>query len=1041
MTEKAKILVVDDENVTRTLIKNTLRSQEYEIIEAESGEDALVLVEENDDIDIILLDIMMPGLDGFEVLDVLKKNEKTENIKVIMLTAMTRVEDRVRAFNCGASDYLTKPFKREELIARIETQFGLKQASNDMEKAESRYEELFEGANELIFTTDPNGLLLKVNRQVEEFLEYSKDELIDTNIENFIYPSDRHKFTKFWKEIHNGERPTYELKIRTKNKDTVYILTTGRAIEVDGKIVEIQYNAQDISERRLMEEKLRESEEKLKAIFDGIGDGIIVTDLQNNIVNVNGTLLNTFGYDKKEEIVGQSSIQLIAENNRPPVREYMATTIEEGNGETKEFIFLSSSGKEFPGEAKASVFLNIFKKPVGLVIILRDISERKKKEEALHKSEANLKKAQELAHVGSWEWNFTEKSFLISEEMCRIYGIEENKFDSILKLIQETVHPDDKEAMIKAAEEMATNFTGDYMKYRVVWPEGEVRWVSSTPPEVKKRDQDGNPEVMIGTVQDITELRKAEETVQESQERWRSLVENTPDTIMNLDTNGIILFINREVAGVSVNEIIGKTVYDFIPKEQHQKMTDSIGKVFRTGDVVSFETAVDLHNSDTTSWFSIRLAPIKENGKISGAVTIFTDITEQKQVEEALREGETKYSTLVEMSPDGVVLTQEGNIVFANNSFFKMFDFEESELMGKNLMNFAGGLQDVFKIADGDERQKIIKNISDWQKGNVTSDTYQLPFKKRNGDFFWVELNTNLIEYKEKPTVIALLRDITEFKHAEEKIQQKDAKIEELKEELDELNRNFEQKVDEKASEIKGQLKNNEEFINQLGHDINNPLTPLTSLLPILEKKVDDSNSKELFEICIKKVGNIKNLVTDATQLTRLKSEDFEFEIKELNLADVAESVISDHLDMINENNIEIRNKIDEKSIVLADETCLKDVFSHLITNAIKFMDGKGILTLDLNEDDDEVATISVRDTGIGLGKDIKSHIFEEFYKVDKSREELTSTGLGLSICKLIVKKHGGKIWAESPGEGKGASFYFTIPKKSEVACLSPASE
>lgn len=143
MDKKPKVLVVDDEEISRTLIKSILNRRNYEVVEASSGEDALVIIENHNTIDVILLDIMMPGLDGFEVLEYIKSNSDTEKIKVIMLTAMTQVEEKVRAFSSGASDYLIKPFEREELIARVETQVTLKRVEENLEElVEERTNEL-----------------------------------------------------------------------------------------------------------------------------------------------------------------------------------------------------------------------------------------------------------------------------------------------------------------------------------------------------------------------------------------------------------------------------------------------------------------------------------------------------------------------------------------------------------------------------------------------------------------------------------------------------------------------------------------------------------------------------------------------------------------------------------------------------------------------------------------------------------------------------------------------------------------------------------
>lgn len=266
MNKTPKILIVDDQKVNRVLIKRALKKKNYDLMEASTGEEALSLIEEDDEIDLILLDIMMPGIDGFEVLDEIKSNSSTKDIKVIMLSAMIQVGDKVRALSSGASDYITKPFEREEVIERIDMQLSLKRADEDLKKIRARYESLFESANEIIFTTDTYGFLRTVNRQTEEIMGYSKEELIGKNAIKFAHPGDWNKYFDMWREIKRGEGPVHELKMRTKNKDTIHVLATGREVLVDGRVVEIQYNAQDITKLKKLEKEIEQKNEEYRAI-------------------------------------------------------------------------------------------------------------------------------------------------------------------------------------------------------------------------------------------------------------------------------------------------------------------------------------------------------------------------------------------------------------------------------------------------------------------------------------------------------------------------------------------------------------------------------------------------------------------------------------------------------------------------------------------------------------------------------------------------------------------------------------------------------
>ncbi len=235
------------------------------------------------------------------------------------------------------------------------------------------------------------------------------------------------------------------------------------------------------------------------------------------------------------------------------------------------------------------------------------------------------------------------------------------------------------------------------------------------------------------------------------------------------------------------------------------------------------------------------------------------------------------------------------------------------------------------------------------------------------------------------------------------------------------------EKLKERTTEVEKLLRHKDDFITQLGHDLKTPLTPLVALLPTMEKREKDPELKELLEVTIHNVNYMKDLVIKTLQLARLTSPDVELIIEDINLLQKVNDVIKSEKFIFKKKDIKVENKINGKIIVTADKLRLEELFSNLITNAVKFTpDGGGTITIDAKKDEDFV-TISVKDTGIGMtGKQLE-HIFEAFYKVDESRHELDSSGLGLSICKRIVEKHGGKIWAESPGKGMGTTFYFTL--------------
>jgi signal transduction histidine kinase len=269
--------------------------------------------------------------------------------------------------------------------------------------------------------------------------------------------------------------------------------------------------------------------------------------------------------------------------------------------------------------------------------------------------------------------------------------------------------------------------------------------------------------------------------------------------------------------------------------------------------------------------------------------------------------------------------------------------------------------------------------------------------------------------------------------HITRDLNEKNKELQDTYKKLEMFNEELERKVDVRTAEIKRLLKQKDEFIGQLGHDLKNPLGPLINLIPLLEKKETDPESKKILEILNRNTDHMKNLVVNTVALGRLNSQNVKFKIEDTNLLDEINNVIDRNSLLLKENNIEIENKAEKNIILKADKLRLTELFDNIIGNSVKYSPDGGTITIDVKQDRDFV-TVSIKDIGMGMTEEQLTHIFDEFYKADESRHDFDSSGLGLPICKRIVERHGGKIWAESLGEGKGTTMFFTLPVSSKKA-------
>ncbi len=270
---------------------------------------------------------------------------------------------------------------------------------------------------------------------------------------------------------------------------------------------------------------------------------------------------------------------------------------------------------------------------------------------------------------------------------------------------------------------------------------------------------------------------------------------------------------------------------------------------------------------------------------------------------------------------------------------------------------------------------------------------------------------------------------IEEISLEDNKIKELEEKLKETEKKLNDLNRSLEQKVIERTIEIRKLLQHKIRFIDNLSHDLATPLTPLISLLPLIKDDISNEKTKELLETCIRNVEYIKRVINNTRELADVSASDFMFNKEKLY--DLVSEVIKRYDIVFKNQKIKVENKISKDIFIKTEKDKFIKVLDHIISNAVNAMKEGGTLSFNskpVKKEKQSFIQVSISDTGVGLTREECDRIFNEFYKTDYSRHKLDSTGLGLAICKAIIEKHGGKIWADSHGKNTGTTIHFTIP-------------
>ena len=311
----------------------------------------------------------------------------------------------------------------------------------------------------------------------------------------------------------------------------------------------------------------------------------------------------------------------------------------------------------------------------GIVIFTEDISERKRAEQVLRESEERYRIVAD--YTNDWEyWLAPDGRYLFVSPSCEsITGYRPQEFLQNSDLFIAIIHPDDKKMMTAhLMEGEASSGKKHSIEFRIATRIGEVRWIGHSCQSVI--DRDGKYLGQRGSNRDITENKKAEEHLRLSQAHYRTLIENIPQAVLLKDRESKYISTNKAYAvvfGLRQEEAIGKTDYDFHPKDLADKFRQEDRLVMETGESKEFNEE-NIRDGKTRFFHKVKV-PVRDNmGKLTGVLSTLSDITERKQAEDALRESEERHRKIIEASTDAMYpALEEGSVIYANRAALKLF--------------------------------------------------------------------------------------------------------------------------------------------------------------------------------------------------------------------------------------------------------------------------------------------------------------------------------------------------------------------------------
>lgn len=630
-----------------------------------------------------------------------------------------------------------------------------------------------------------------------------------------------------------------------------------------------------------------------------------------------------------------------------------------------------------------------------ICFLLQNRMKREHDKSLMQETIQRLNLALNAAELLFFDRDLIQKTITFSDHSSSLLQDIQKKNQGKFENLETYIHPDDLEAFLSNLENARIHNESMHMDLKLITTSRTTRWIHFV---CRYFFDDANTPVrIIGVIKDITTEKQMEESLAESESRFRSILENAPDGIF-VNTNGLFSYVNPKLVELlkakDQTSLIGTNILDKVAPEYRHKVQARIEYQKETGKNAKLMEQEYIRMDGSKIAVTTTAAPIKYQGKDSYLVFVH-DLSIRKKTEEQIK----KLSLAVEQSPVSIIISDlNGTVEYVNPKFSEVTGYSLHEIVGKNPRILKSDFT-------SDEEYKVL-----WEtiiSGKVWSGVFKNV--KKDGTQYWESATISPIKNGQGDIThyVAIKEDITEKRQIH-------ADLLEAKNKAEESN----------------QLKSH--FLANMSHEIRTPLNGILGFLDLIkDESLTESERNDYIDIIIKSGSRLLNTINDIIEMSKLEAGYSKVDIDEINLYDMLIDLCNFFKPQTDDKGVLLKVRINDSiSSVLqnfaTDKNKINGILTNVIKNAIKFT-AQGAIDIIVEKQESGVL-IKVKDTGIGIPEDKVEAIFDRFIQADISNTRgYEGSGLGLSISKAYIELLQGKIWAESE-LGKGSTFFIFLP-------------